>query len=139
ADPASGQDEAPKPIVKVTLAPATRANLSATLTVPGTLAPLPNQEAKVAPLVAGRIQRMNVKTGDNVKKGQVLATLDAGALAGQIQQAQATVQTNRATLEQAKINYQSEIASQGAAVAEANSNLQAQRVALQKLIAGSRP
>ncbi len=132
-------DEAPKPIVKVTLGSVTRADLNATIEVSGTLAPLPNQEAKVAPLVAGRIQKVYVKTGDNVRKGQVIATLDPGPLLGQIQQAEATVKTNQATLAQARINYQSQIASQSSAVQQAKTNLQAQELALKKLIAGSRP
>jgi len=137
-DPAAPEDT-PKPIVQVTLAPVTRASLRASISVPGTLAPLPNQEAKVAPLVAGRILKIYVKAGDTVKKGSIIATLDPGPLMGQIQQAEATVKTSRATLNQAKINYQSQVADQRAAVEQAQSNLAAQSVALQRLISGSRP
>ncbi|MEA2553920.1 MAG: hypothetical protein QOJ65_2096 [Fimbriimonadaceae bacterium] len=131
--------DAPKPVVEVTLAPVKRASLRATVSVTGTLAPLPSQEAKVAPLVAGKIQRMLVKTGDNVQKGQVIATLDPGMLLGQIQQAQGTIATSQATLNQSKVNYRSQIASQQASVEQARSNLQAQEIALQRLRAGSRP
>jgi HlyD family secretion protein len=139
ATPDPAADDAPKPVVKVTLASVSRADLRASLSVPGTLAPLPNQEAKIAPLVAGRILKVYVKAGDTVAKGGIVATLDPGPLLGQIQQAQAVVKTSQATLNQARLNYQSQIAEQKASVEAARSNLQAQQIALQKLISGSRP
>ena len=139
ADDSASDDAAPKPVVQVTLARVTRANLRSTLSAPGTLAPLPNQEAKVAPPVAGRVLKMFVKTGDTVRKGEILATLDPGPLLGQLQQAQAAVHTNEATLSQAKINYRLQIASQKTSVEQAQSNLDSQQVALRKLVSGSRP
>ena len=139
ADSGDSADDTPPPVVKVSLASVSHANLVASLSVPGTLAPLPNQEAKVAPLVAGRIDKVYVRAGDSVKRGQAIATLDPGPILGQIQQAEATVKTNQASLAQAMINYQSQLSSQQSAVDEATSNLAAQKIALQKLIAGSRP
>lgn len=136
---AASDDVAPKPTVQVTVGKVTRADLRSTVAVPGTLAPLPDQEAKVAPFVAGRILKMCVKTGDTVRKGQIIATLDPGPLLGQIQQAEGAVKTGQATLSQAKINYRTQVESQRSAVTQARSNLQAQEVALQKLISGSRP
>src|ERR1035437_2611375 len=50
-------------------------------------------------LVGGRIKSVSVKAGDVVKKGQVLATLDAGNAVGVLAQA-------RAAYETAKANYQ---------------------------------
>ena len=50
-------------------------------------------------LTGGRIVSVSVKAGDSVKKGQVLATLDAGSMQGSLLQAQAAYET-------AKANYQ---------------------------------
>ena len=50
-------------------------------------------------LASGRIKTVSVKTGDVVKKGQILATLDAGNAEGALTQA-------RAAYETAKANYQ---------------------------------
>jgi len=139
AAPDSGDDTAPKPLVKVSLAKVSRASLHASLSVPGTLAPLQNQEAKVAPLVAGRILKVYVKAGDSVKQGEVIAKMDPGPLLGQIQQSEAAVHTNQATLNQAKINYETQLSGQASSVEQAKTNLAAQQIALQKLLAGSRP
>ncbi len=47
-------------------------------------------------LASGRIKDVSVKTGDVVKKGQVLATLDAGNMLGALQQAKAAYATAQA-------------------------------------------
>jgi multidrug efflux pump subunit AcrA (membrane-fusion protein) len=49
-------------------------------------------------LVGGRIKSISVKAGDSVKKGQVLATLDAGNVEGALTQAKATYETAKAGL-----------------------------------------
>lgn len=139
ADSGQGNEKSPKPVVQVSLATVQRATVEATIPVTGTLVPLSGQEAKVTPLQAGRIRQVLVKTGDHVTKGQVIATLDAGPLLAQIQQAQATVRTNAATLRQAQINLEVQRRSQQASVVQARSNLHSQQVSLQKLEAGSRP
>jgi HlyD family secretion protein len=100
---------------------------------------MPDKEAKVAPLAAGRIKRVFVKTGDQVSKGQVIATLDPGPLLGQIQQAQAAIKTSQATIAQAQLNQRAQVATQQSSVTQARQNLQAQQIALNKLRAGSRP
>lgn len=133
------QETTPKALVKVSVAVVTRQPLKTVIQVSGTLAPLPDKEAKVAPIAAGRIQKIFVKTGDRVTKGQVLATLDPGPVLGQIQQAEAAVRTSQATVAQAKLNQRSQFASQQSAVVLARQNLRTQQLALSKLKAGSRP
>ncbi|MFI5384608.1 MAG: efflux RND transporter periplasmic adaptor subunit [Fimbriimonadales bacterium] len=133
------EEKAEKPTVEVSVAMSTRGTIRSTLTVSGTLSPMPDQEAKIAPLAPGRIKQVFVRTGDLVRKGQTIAMLDPGAAAGQVQQAEAAVRVAESTLSQARINLVSQIRTQTASVEQARLNVQAQRVALQKLRAGSRP
>lgn len=137
--PPAATDEAPKPEVQVDLAPVVRRSMDNVLAVTGVVSPLPDQESKVAPLAAGRVQRMFVKLGDAVTKGQPLAQLDPGPLTGQAVQAQAAVRSAEETVKQARLNYTAQVRSQSSAIAQARENVNAQRVALNKLIAGSRP
>jgi len=136
---ASDDSDNAKALVEVSTGSVTRGTIRSTLTVTGTLSPLPDQEAKIAPLAPGRIRNIYFKTGDQVRKGQTIAMLDPGPAAGQVQQAQAALRVAEETLAQAKINLTSQIRSQSASVELAQLNVQAQTVALQKLRAGSRP
>ena len=74
------------------------------LLVSGNLASLPNQDAKIGALVAGRIERMFVKEADRVKAGQELVQLENGPLRDQARQAEAAVVQARASLENARIS-----------------------------------
>ena len=139
AEADSGGESTPKPIVEVTLAKVRRQTVLDTINVTGSLSPLPDHESKVSVLAPGRIKNMFVKLGDQVVKGQPIAELDPGALLGQVQQAQATVRSDQETLRQARLNYNLQVKTQAATVAQAEQNMLAQRVALQKLLAGSRP
>ena len=58
-----------------------------------------SQNLSLGFLTGGRIKSVSVKAGDKVKKGQILATLDAGNTEGALLQAQAAYET-------AKANYQ---------------------------------
>jgi RND family efflux transporter MFP subunit len=55
----------------------------------GTVAPLPDRDAQIAPQVAGRIVAVLVREGDRVARGQSLARVDAAALSDQVKQADA--------------------------------------------------
>lgn len=132
-------DDAAKATVSVRLGRSTRGDVRSVVAVTGTLAPLPDREAKIAPLAPGRILRVFVKTGDAVRKGEVVATLDPGGTPGQIQQAQAAVRVAEATLSQARYDYAAQLRTQRASVDQAALNVEVQRVALAKLRAGSRP
>jgi len=57
----------------------------------GTVAPLPDRDAQIAPQVAGRILEVLVREGDRVTRGQPLARIEDAALADQAKQAGAQV------------------------------------------------
>ena len=60
---------------KIKTAPAAREALAATIDLPGEVSSDPDKTAKVSPLVGGRIDSVNFKEGQEVKKGEVLALL----------------------------------------------------------------
>jgi HlyD family secretion protein len=139
ASASDDEESAVKPVVEVSVEAAATGDVRDTLDVTGSLSPLAGAEAKVAPLAAGRVREVFVKLGDSVHKGQPLATLDPAGTAGQLEQAAAAVRVSEATLSQARANLTSQLRSQVAAVQQAEINLEAQKVALVKLRAGSRP
>lgn len=51
------------------------------LTLVGRVVPDENQVIKIFPLVGGNVEDVNVELGDNVKKGQKLATIRSGEVA----------------------------------------------------------
>lgn len=91
-------------VVEVTLTKVIRGDISSNLTVGGTIAALPNQDAKVSALVPGRISAMLVAEGDHVKEGSVLAKIEDHSYRDQLQQAQAGIDQANASLENARLN-----------------------------------
>ena len=61
--------------------------LRAQVILHGTVAPLPDRDAQIAPQVAGRIVAVLVREGDQVARGQPLARIDDAALADQVKEA----------------------------------------------------
>jgi RND family efflux transporter MFP subunit len=89
---AAGENEpgaAVGPPPRVHCLPAETRLLHAQVVVHGTVAPLPDRDAQVAPQVAGRITRVLVREGERVSSGQPLARIDDAALADQARQAAA--------------------------------------------------
>ena len=78
----------------------------AKIVVNGNLAGIPNRDAKLAPLVPGRIARVLVTEGEGVKAGQLLAELDNAQLKDQERQAEAAVAQAQANLENARVSAQ---------------------------------
>jgi RND family efflux transporter MFP subunit len=89
---------------EVTVTRVQQGPLSENLLVSGNLAALPNQDAKIGALVAGRIERVLVKEGDRVAAGQELAQLENAPLRDQVRQAEAAVSQARANAENARIS-----------------------------------
>ena len=89
-------------IPEVTVAKVERVRLQTKIVVNGNLAGLPNRDAKLAPLVPGRIARVLVTEGDRVSAGQVLAELENAQLKDQERQAEAAVAQAEANLENAR-------------------------------------
>jgi RND family efflux transporter MFP subunit len=74
----------------------------------GTVAPLPDRDALIAAQVAGRINRVLVREGDPVERGQPLARIEDAPLSDQAKQAaaqlaKARAETNLAKLTRARI------------------------------------
>ncbi len=77
-----------------------RGNLTATLSAAGTA----EAQAQVALAfrTSGQIKAINVKTGDSVHAGQVLAQLDSTALDMAVAKAQVTLESSKVSLQQTK-------------------------------------
>jgi len=101
------EDEAASnPVPEVTLTKVQRLPIGQELLVSGNLASLPNQDAKIAALVSGRIARVLVVEGDQVSQGQPLAELENRSLKDQLLQAEAAVALARANVENSKLSAQ---------------------------------
>ena len=88
----------------VTVTKVVRAPIADNLMVSGNLAAAPNRDAKVAPMVPGRVARVLVVEGTMVKEGQILAELDATLLVEQERQAEAAVAQANASAENARLS-----------------------------------
>jgi RND family efflux transporter MFP subunit len=100
----SGGDASTEPVPDVTVTTVVKAMLTQELPVSGNLATLPNRDAKLAALVPGTIQAVDVTEGDQVKASQVLARLDPSSYSDQLHQAEAAVAQAKANLSNAKIS-----------------------------------
>lgn len=105
---ADEEKKAGTPEPEVTVAKVTREKIAQDLIVSGNLAALPNRDAKVAALVPGRVARVLVVEGDQVKEGQSLAELDGSLLKEQERQAEAAVTQAKATVQNATLAAQRE-------------------------------
>ena len=115
----------------VRVAAAARGPVAATLTYPGNVTA--RAQVPVYPEVAGRIKRLAVDVGSEVKTGQVIAELDTSALELTLAQAQAALDVAKAKLATMEANPRPE------QVALANFNLQAAQARLDGMKAGGRP
>lgn len=90
-----GGPRAPMP---VEFATAARGSLANHVVVVGNL--IGAATVEVAPRVNGRLKSVNVKLGDTVRRGQVLATVEDEELQQQVRQAEASYQVAQATIRQ---------------------------------------
>ncbi|MGE5198323.1 MAG: efflux RND transporter periplasmic adaptor subunit [Rhodospirillaceae bacterium] len=93
-----------EPTIAAEVGTVTRRDLVEALIVPGTVVAMPNQDVKVAALVAGRVDSLSVAEGDWVKAGQTVAVIDARPFADQRRQAAAAVSQAKAAVENARLN-----------------------------------
>ena len=115
-----------------------RQDLVEPLLVRGSVVAMPNQDVKIASLVAGRVDRVAVAEGDRVSAGQVVAEIDPRPFGDQKRQAAAAVATAKAALENARLNlerterlYQRGIAA-GKEVEDARAQMAAAEAALEQ-------
>jgi multidrug efflux pump subunit AcrA (membrane-fusion protein) len=78
------------------IATVTTGTIRQTVATSGTLEPADTEDLSFA--VSGKVTAVNVKAGQTVAAGAVLATIDSAALQSQVTQAQATVASNQAKL-----------------------------------------
>ena len=91
------------PTIEATTAKVAKRDLVEPLVVRGTVTAPPNEDVKLAPLVAGRVVAMRVAEGDTVRAGEVVAEIDPLPLQDQARQARATLSQSRAALEAAEL------------------------------------
>ncbi|HVG83820.1 MAG TPA: efflux RND transporter periplasmic adaptor subunit [Vicinamibacterales bacterium] len=87
-----------RPPITVQMAPATKGNISATMTVVGNL--IGAQTVDVVPRTAGRLVSVNVQLGDRVRRNQLLAKIEDFEIVEQVKQAEASLEVARATIRQ---------------------------------------
>jgi len=73
-----------------------------TIQLTGTISPLPDRDAQVAPQVAGRILEVRVREGDVVRAGQIVARVDAGPLSDEASAARASLARTAAEAQNAE-------------------------------------
>jgi cobalt-zinc-cadmium efflux system membrane fusion protein len=91
--------------IEIEIAPVERRHLVAQLETTGEVGYEEDRIAHVAPRIPGRVQRVPVSLGDEVRRGQVLAELDSVELG----QAKATYLAARTRQELARQNYEREL------------------------------
>jgi len=104
----AAEEKTESAVPEVTVTKVKKGEIAASLIVTGNLASLPNRDAKIAPLVPGRIARVSVVEGDRVAAGQELAELDSTLLREQERQTEAAVAQAQASLNNARIAEQRE-------------------------------
>jgi HlyD family secretion protein len=80
----------------------TRGDLNVTVTATGNLQP--RNQVDIGSELSGTIRDVNVDVNDEVKQGQILATLDTSRLKAQVLQAQSSLASAQARVVQAKAN-----------------------------------
>ena len=96
-------------------------------------------EVNVSSKVTGRIVKLLVEEGTDVKAGQLIAELEGEELEAQLRQARATLQSAEAKLTQAQITLRVEPTTVRTQIRQAEENLRAAEERLHLLQAGSRP
>ena len=88
----------PRVPMTVELGTLKRGKVSAYLTVVGNL--IGEQTVDIAPRTGGRLLDVNVKLGDRVRRGQVLAKVEDREIVEQVRQAEASQEVSKATIRQ---------------------------------------
>jgi cobalt-zinc-cadmium efflux system membrane fusion protein len=88
----------------ISVAPVESRNVSLSRVVPGSVEADPARTVRVLAPVNGRVSELNVELGDNVTKGQALATIDSGDLAQAVadaEKARAAAKLTKSALDRA--------------------------------------
>jgi HlyD family secretion protein len=87
--------------VQYTTSPATRADIVVTVTATGTVEPVNTVE--ISSELSGTVRAVNADYNDEIKTGQVLASLDTDKLEANVEHARATLTARQASLVEAEI------------------------------------
>ncbi len=110
------------PAIPITIALVAQGQISATLVYSGNVQA--RQQVNVVPKITGRVERLFVDIGDDVRQGEVIAELDRASLDAQVQQAEAAVSVAQARLAQVQAgSKQEDIDAAAAAVRAAEARL----------------
>jgi HlyD family secretion protein len=133
----TGKEFAPAPI-PITSALVVQGSIAATLVYSGNVQS--RSQVNVVPKITGRVERLYVDIGDEVRQGEVIAELDRASLDAQVQQAEAAVSVAQARLDQVEAGAKPEdIEAAAASVRAAQARLdQAQSGARPEEIAAAR-
>ncbi len=93
-----------EPAVPVTAAPVTRGPMERSLELPGTVEA--GRKADLLPEMAGTVEKLAVRVGDEVRAGQLLARLDLSAMRLQARQAEAAVRLATLQAESARRDFE---------------------------------
>ncbi len=126
-----GANRGGQPATVVNAAKAVTGPISEVATYTGNVQP--GNTVNVAPQISGRIVKLNVDVGSQVKAGDVLAQLDTSTLSAQVAQAQAGVDAAQVKLQQIQAGARPEAAD------AAQANAQGAEAKLQAVQAGARP
>jgi HlyD family secretion protein len=134
ATPSVPQSEKTTPVVlRLPIVQVGRETLVESLVLPGFVLALPDRSVKVSPAMAGKLIDIKVSSGCQVKKGQVIAVIDARQLTNQVNQAHAKVLVANAGVQQAKTGL---MLAQN--TADRNARLVAQEVGAEKDLVAAR-
>jgi len=95
---------ADEPTIAADVGAVTRRDLVEPLVARGAVVAMPNQDVKIAALVAGRVDSLSVAEGDWVKAGQTVAEIDPRPFVDQRRQAAAAVAQATSAVENARLN-----------------------------------
>ena len=112
----------PAAAIPITVALVTQGNIAATLVYSGNVQS--RSQVNVVPKITGRVEKLYVDIGDEVRQGEVIAELDRAALDAQVQQSEAAVSVAQARLQQVQAGSKAEdIEAAAAAVRSAEARL----------------
>ncbi len=109
-------------------------NIKKKVAVVGSLSTLFN--VSLSPRTAGRLIAVNVREGDFVHKGEVVAQIDPTLARSEIQQDQANVVNDQAKVAQAQVQYEEGIVNANVAVEQARAQLASAESTLEKTTVG---
>jgi len=128
-----------EPLVRVHVEVARSALVTSEVTIDGRLEALPDQEARLAAPVEGRLVRVAVREGQTVKAGQLLAEIRSPSLSGAVTAARGAVAASEAAVERARRTSDSRSAEERTDIAQAEAALEAAQAKLGLTQAGPRP